>query len=319
MEGDMSRRALFTLISKGIVFAFIVFFAFWSILPQYSTEYFAALNDKVDRLMEIEEPKIVLIGNSSTAFGFECSLIEDAFGMPVVNMGLHGGIGNAFHEEMAKLNVKEGDVYIVCHSTFFDDDTIGDGVRVWTTVENNRKLWKLIRMKDIPVMLETLPVYMRKSIDRWRDGEGNVEYTDVAYARNGFNEYGDVKAEYKTENKIEQATQLGMAAYPISNDTCMERINDLNKYLSERGATLLIAASPIIVDGELSAEELEDLDSAQNSLREKADCEVISDFKEYCFDVRYFYDTDQHLNAEGAIIRTNLLIDDLKKSYFTTK
>ena len=41
-------------------------------------------------------------------FGFNSEEIEEAMGMPVVNMGLHGGMGNAFHEEMGKLNVQPG-------------------------------------------------------------------------------------------------------------------------------------------------------------------------------------------------------------------
>lgn len=45
------------------------------------------------------------------AFGFQSEQIEEAFGLPVVNLGLHGGLGNAFHEEMAKINVCEGDIY----------------------------------------------------------------------------------------------------------------------------------------------------------------------------------------------------------------
>ena len=35
------------------------------------------------------------------------SKIEKEVGMPVVNMGLHGNLGNAFHEQMAKKYVKE--------------------------------------------------------------------------------------------------------------------------------------------------------------------------------------------------------------------
>lgn len=59
--------------------------------PQYLGNYQASLIDKVERLESIQEPKIVLIGDSNLAFGIDSERIEEAFGMPVVNMGLHGG------------------------------------------------------------------------------------------------------------------------------------------------------------------------------------------------------------------------------------
>ena len=96
----MSRAGLSILIFKCFIFCTIVAGAVWEIMPQYDTSYNAALHDKIDRIEMIEEPKIVLIGNSNVAFGFDSEMIEEAFGMPVVNMGLHGALGNAFHEEM---------------------------------------------------------------------------------------------------------------------------------------------------------------------------------------------------------------------------
>ena len=62
--------------------------------PQYLGNYQASLIDKVQRLESIHEPKIVLIGDSNLAFGIDSEKIEEAFDMPVVNMGLHGGLGN---------------------------------------------------------------------------------------------------------------------------------------------------------------------------------------------------------------------------------
>ena len=40
---------------------------------------------------------------------------------------------------------------------------------------------------------------------------------------------------------------------------------------------------------------------------------VISSARDYLYSGEYFYDRDYHLNDKGAIIRTNQLIDDLKK------
>ncbi len=82
-------------------------------MPQYLNNYMAALIDKNERLCSIDEPKIVLVGNSNLAFGINSAMIEEAFSMPVVNMGMHGGIGNPFNEQAAVQNVHEGDIVIL--------------------------------------------------------------------------------------------------------------------------------------------------------------------------------------------------------------
>ena len=133
------------------------------VLPQYNKGALASLIDKTNRLESIGEPKVVLIGNSNLTFGMDSKRLSEAIGMPVVNMGLHGGLGNAFHEEMAKLNVCSGDIYIICHTDYADDDSIGNEQLVWTAIENNFFLWRLIRTKDYIDMLYAFPSYFKSS------------------------------------------------------------------------------------------------------------------------------------------------------------
>ncbi len=40
---------------------------------------------------------------------------------------------------------------------------------------------------------------------------------------------------------------------------------------------------------------------------------MISDYRDYCYDVSYFYDGMYHLNTEGARKRTSQLIMDLEQ------
>ena len=97
----MSRHNLFTsnfkeigkFIMKCFLFLGIVVGVLLYLSPQYLGNYQASLIDKVERLESIEEPKIVLIGDSNLAFGIDSEKIEEGHGIPVVNMGLHGGFG----------------------------------------------------------------------------------------------------------------------------------------------------------------------------------------------------------------------------------
>ena len=278
-----------------------------SLLPQYSQTYDASLVDKVNRLESIRTPKIVLIGNSNLAFGIDSKFLEDEMGMPVVNMGLHGGLGNTFHEEMARLNVTPGDIYVICHSSYNDNDKIGNAELAWITIENHFHLWNLLRFSDIQDMVQSFPVYLKKSFTLVSAGTGNKK-TDSVYARQAFNEYGDIEVERR--KNFYNGYGDWMKAIPGVGDVAANRLNALNKYLTEKGATLLIAGYPIR-NGSVTANSSQ-YTLFQEKLSKKLDCPVISNYIDYMFDYRYFYNAHLHLNSEGAKLRTIQLVSDLK-------
>lgn len=313
----MNKHNLFTSSFKffGKLFCLLVVLLFFFgkiIFPQYLYNYNASLLDKVDRLESINEPKIVLIGNSNLTFGMKSELLEEAFGMPVVNMGLHGGLGNAFHEEMAKTNVQEGDIIIIAHTEYADNNSITNPALAWITIENHLDLWQYIRPSDWLDMYLAFPAYSRKSFSLWTNKEGNYQNYGDVYSRLAFNEYGDIAFE-RQSTKLDVATYLTeeMIQVPQINDTCTDRINELNEYVTERGATLLVAAYPI-ANTDVTP-PAKDYIKFKEQLQESLNCPVISDYTDYFLDSSYFYDTNYHLTDEGATLRTKQLILDLQQ------
>lgn len=302
------REALYFFIKLLCVLITAVFFMFAIVMPQYRYTYTGSLADKMDRLKSINESKIVLIGNSNLSFGINSELLEEAFDMPVVNMGLHGSFGNVFHEEMAKVNLREGDIIIVAHTSYADDDKIMDPVTAWIAVENQPQLWHLIRLKDIPDMYFSFSIYAKKSLTLWAAKEGNIPDHGTVYSRFAFNKYGDVAFERTTGSYTFTEDSVRV---PQINTICTERLNTLNQYVTEHGASLVIAAYPIAY-GEFTPPEAEYI-QFQTKLQESLDCPVISDYRDYFMDYDYFYDTEYHLTNEGADLRTQQLIYDLEQ------
>lgn len=297
-----NRKVFFIKLFLFLVLEFIYIWCF--VLPQYENGYCASLIDKVSRLESIDDPKIVLLGNSNLSFGIDSSLIEAALGMPVVNMGLHGDLGNAFHEEMGKFNIKEGDIYIVCHSSYGNNGNIGNPMTAWVSIENNIHLWNILRAEDIEVMFTGFPTYLKKCLYLYATKTGNEDNGSI-YSRHAFNEYGDIQ----WPRKGSEYTFKDPISPPGIDDSTVERLNKLNKYITDKGATLLIAAYPI-ANGQMTVDASE-FQNFQKELAEKLDCPVISDYVDYMFDYSYFYNTHLHLNTEGAILRTNQLITDI--------
>lgn len=295
----------FKFITKLILLICMIVLFCYHVSGQFEGEYNASLIDKVARLKSIEEPKIVLLGNSNVAFGFQSELIEKEFGMPVVNMGLHGGLGNMFHEEMARLNVTEGDIYVLCHTSFSDTGVIADPVLAWTTVENNFELYEIFRKEDLWPMIKAYPTYLKKCLVRYSE-EYEMPDWETVYAREAFNEYGDVGK--RIESVFETNTAIEI---PKISEENIKRINDLAKWLEERGAILVVSAYPIAM-GDKSPKE-EEYVQFQEELEAVLECDVISDYTDYMYGYECFLDTQYHLLSEPAADRTRQFICDLKE------
>lgn len=295
----------------SICFLGISAFDFYVIGSQYKYNYQASLLDKVARLESIDEPKIILVGHSNLAFGISSPELEKALGMPVVNLGLHGGLSNAFHEEIAKLNINEGDIVVVCHSSFSDEDKIGDTALAWITIDCNPQLWKIIRVKDYKAMILAYPNYLRSSYLLWLTRSGNKDISDC-YSRSAFNEYGDVV--YRPERRqvdVNAYFSSTSVPFPKINNICVNRLNELNDFITKKGATLVVGGYPIAY-GKYSEYTAQDFSQFEIELRNALDCEVISDYTDYFYPYEYFYNSYLHLTNEGAKVRTAQLIKDIK-------
>lgn len=275
---------------------------------QFEEYYTASILDKLERLESIKEPKMILAGNSNVAFGISSEMLSEAMNMPVVNLGLHGGLGNAFHENMAKVAINEGDIVVVCATYFGDDAGINDAKTAWITYEWHQKLWRegLIDLADIGNFLLAYPDYARRAV--MKKIEGKKALGETSYAREAFNEYGDIV------RRTEECTYVfdeNSVKEPEIDAASIARLNKLNSFIKNKGAVMLVAGYPI-GEGVFTPDQ-EVYEKFQKKLEKGLDCAVISDFTDYFIPYEYFYDTELHLTEEGAKIRTAQLIKDLQQ------
>lgn len=308
----MKKKAVF-LIKCLVMLALIVLFCFVIVMPQYLLNYQASLIDKNERLCSLDEAKIVLVGNSNWAFGVDSQKLEEAMGMPVVNMGMHGGIGNPFNEQAAVQNIHEGDIVIISYSNFADGDIIKNPELAWITIENHPALWKYIRLKDWPSMIKAYPTYLKDCLDLWSQGIGNMD-SGTEYSRLQFNEYGDNI--YDRPALVISDEELAEAHIPEIGDETIDRLNKLNQTLQEKGATLLVTPYPTPVTS--YTPPVEEYVAFSDQIEERLDFPLIGRYEDYRMDKNLFYNTYLHLNNEGKQLRTQMLIDDLQE-YLSSK
>ena len=229
--------------------------------------------------------------------------------MPVVNLGLHGGLGNAFHERMPLFKITTGDIIVISHLDYSDDDKISDPALALITVENYFHYWKIFRVKDFPRIICKLPQYSAKCLYRFLLKRDKAPQNPTCYARNAFNEYGD----NIFPRNIEAGESDPYLRHPKVNNICMSRINKLYEYCKAKGATVVISGAPILTG--LEGFDLKEYKQFQRDLELSAECPIISDFTDYIFDKKYFYGGALHMTNDGARLRTEQLIKDLQ-SFF---
>lgn len=308
MKKFIAKVLLLLFVSSTALLAYDTFI----VGSQYPHEYTSAIMDKLDRAESIDRPKIILAGHSALSFGICSEMIEEEMEMPVVNLGLHGGLGNAFHERMAKACVKPGDIVVLSHSDFTNNAKV-DHALMWTTVDCNYDLLRFCGIEDIGGLLAAYPTYFRNACYRRYYDIGHIIPENSPYSRYAFNAYGDIVFRPQDE-------QLDPLVYfaetelppPEIDQACVDRINRLNAYVEKKGATLVITGYPIAY-GEFSQFSESAIDDFQSALRDAVTCDVISDYTDYLFPYSLFYNTALHLTQEGAEIRTRQLIADLKQ------
>lgn len=311
----MDKHSLFTsnfkdnklllLLIKFTIVSLIILFFLSNVLPAFYDGYWGVVYDKINYLESVNGPRIILIGNSNLAFGMDSVMLEEHFNKPVINLGFHGAAGNSFHEKMIKGKLHEGDIVIICHTSYSDNGKVESSLLAWEALENHKELWYLPDRLDYVSLVDTFPTYLNHAIKRY-----SGDYNDFfVYSRKAFNVNGDNISERNYgEQKMDWS---GGVSVPGINDTCINRLNALNTYANECGATLLVAGYPI-ADGEFTPKH-QIYDEFEKELRNRLDCTVISHFSDYMIPYKYFYDTEYHLTNEGANLRTNLLISDLDK------
>jgi len=177
-----------------IFFAVIAAFIFVLVMPQYDTEYMAALGDKFALVRADTQPKILLVGGSNVAFGFDSALLEEKTQMRVVNFGVHAALGQPFHADIIKNQLNPGDIVILApeYYDYTSDDC--DYVLAWLSMERDAPLFlAAAKGGHLGGLLSAFPTYFQRAAGRFVDRLRGVAEPDER-TRYEFDAHGDYAA-----------------------------------------------------------------------------------------------------------------------------
>ncbi|MCC6579329.1 MAG: hypothetical protein IT440_02730 [Phycisphaeraceae bacterium] len=276
--------------------------------------YMAASRDKQALLDRTPSPRILLVGGSHVAFGTDSPTLEKATGLPVVNLGLHAGLGLNFILAQAEQAIRSGDVVVVCpvYTVFA---TTPPTMALLQDIEQQPGDIRCLDPGTLPTLLDTaLFAYgrtvVRSVVDRCL---GQPDQPKPPYRRDGFNAWGDVVAHrtmkpagpLKNASLIDSASRVTQA----SLSTAITRLNRFQAFCCNQGATIWFAWPPALNS------ELDQHQDVIDNIVAAADRDLLipqlNRPGDVAYPVEWFFDTAYHLNNQGVQVHSSRLAANL--------
>jgi len=306
MKQFIGKVALF-----GIFVLVLLLIGASRITTWWQGDYMFALIDKFENLKKEKSPKIVLVGGSGLAFSMNSETVSQYYNMPVINMGLHGGIGLRFLLEGVKPYMKKNDILVIIPGySHFYDTYLGVGSNLTDVVLNiYPQGFRYLTFQQFSMILSELPRY---SIDNlyaaYINGQAFKKHEQKIYARKKFNRYGDMTAHWAEESYINEQYS-NRKVRPID----AKMMQELEKYIlffQSQGVEVVILP-PAIVNTVAQSIKGEIQQVTETLAKNKNRAYQYFHPERYSLPDSLGYDTRYHFLKPGIDIRVQYLIEDL--------
>ena len=295
----MKKFVIKSIFFFGIIAFGVVAINKWTPKNKNLSNYIAAIIDKHKRLEQIQTPKIIFAGGSNLAFGLDSEKIENKFSIPIVNLGLHAGLGLSFMLEELKYSVKKGDVVFISPEYFLEEE--GD-YRLKKKSSGFYKPAALFYDKnsvdDFNLFIENSEINLKNIFDSKK-----IKKDFKIYSRESFNEYGDVVGHLKS-NETKKLNDKSIFKY--RNWEGINLINNFNEFAKKKNISVYFLY-PDFLDSEYYKNKTV-LDKLQIDLEKNLEIKIINSPNDFIFEKSFFFDTVYHLNKKGRNERTKKMI-----------
>lgn len=277
--------------------------------------YTASIIEKYKRLQSLPSPKIVLIAGSNFAYGINSEMIEKSFQKPVVNMAMHYDYGTDFMLRQIQNELHAGDTVIMGFEYIIETDgDIGEKIQMAKIFPkanewfDYRDITQYIRENAI-VRISNL----RLTIERLGTGAEpppTVDDTTSIFFRRAINQYGDLISHLN--NPSLKNIPLAIINDKVSMHLAIADMNAFYEKMKKRGVEVYYSYPSY-------AQSSYDQDQAiisqlSREFKKEARFPILGTQQDFVFADSLCQDMVYHLNAQGRDIRTQKLIDLLKKS-----
>lgn len=281
----------------------------------YQNTYLGAFEQKYQTLYKTEGKKIVFIGGSGLPFGLRTDLLQEEIGndYTVVNYGLYATLGTKFMMDTAINAIHEGDIVILCpelseqtFSLYFNGEAA------------------LQAANGINTSLSSLPIgnkvsafyqYFGYSFDKISYAIRNTTLDpNGVYRADSINQWGDIDYADRENNIMNNGFDVNMTITTdnLLNEEFIDYVNDFVSECNQKDAKVYFSFAPANLAAVRSSQNKRS--EFEKALKEALNCSLLGSLEDYFLEKGYFYDTNFHLNASGAVAFTHKIALLLKEA-----
>ena len=289
-----------------------------AVLPYNRDGY---LREQVVKMAMIDDPAresaIVLLGGSNVAFGFDSKALEENTGMPVINAGLHAGLGLKYMMADCLPRLRKGDVLVFSpeYDHFFSNTCNGQGALADMFYLNGMSLPGEVSAGQWRTVIDNTPAWLKRKVEYYILELAHLK-TEHVYHLSSFNKYGDVT--WHWDNNRPHGTPKGSGkseeVKDFNEDFFAEVVTALDE-VKKRGVKVVMFPPVLERDAYIDKQKkIEYITSRFFKVGFRYACAPDHE----AMDKSMFYDTVYHLNHEGAVKHTETLVDIIKVDSFNS-
>lgn len=307
----MKQKLLFLseLFTLAVVIAMIIGLPLF-LIPPDPANYFQASLLKSDLLKNTPSPRLIVIGGSNVAFGVDSEALETAFGMPVINVGLHGGLGEISYREVSEY-IRPGDIVVLMPEYhMFGEEQVLEGndsvLAQWAEYDLNKL--RFIRPGHVPTILLTIAQVKATRVAAYAYENGDL--LRGIYLSKNFNSRGDFIGHLNLESPPKKMLFDTYLKSDVLHDSGFDFLERFNLEAKAKGA-IVFFEFPASRDSNCRLTGIEKFTRLYRALQEQTTIPILTPPGQICFPNSYFFDTPYHLNAIGRQVMTERIIKDL--------
>ena len=259
-------------------------------------------------------PKVVVLGGSNVAFGIDSRRMADSLHLPVVNAGLHAGLGLKFIMDANTPLLRKGDVLVIMPeydhfsgTLAYGEQTTSGAVPYFATCSemfNMNMVQKMMVIKGF--CMQTPQTLLAGLKTAFTEQQENV----YQYKKSGFNSLGDEVSHLCLPSDVDMKSYTVAVNKNEFNDAFFQEFVADVRALRQRGVVVKLLP-PAILD------KCYQLDAAYIlRLREKMKQVGIpyqAPSEVFAYPVDMLYNSNYHLNKEGVEANTENVIRYLNR------
>ena len=306
------RLFFISLLQVILLTAVLIALVFAGIGPD-PDHYFAGSHLQLELIKSTPSPRIILVGGSNVSFGIDAELMQQTLGIPVINDGLHAGLGLVPLRELQEY-IRPGDVIIISlEYQLFSSPGMMDGdlafLSDWIEYAPERTKFLSDPWRETPALYATmLQRKVNREVNRYLFG-GSLDEMRSVFLGTKYNANGDFVGHLQEASMApRKIPSVPYLASTLQDDTFtfLERFHQSAR---EKGAEVYFEPPASRKRNcKITGETL--MAKFFQTFEERSSIPVLTPLEEVCLPDKYFFDTAYHLNAEGRQVRTERLIEN---------